>query len=266
VYIAQQSLFHEGYKKMGTRASHLAEVLLRQNWKYSVIPNKISSIGCLGMILLAVGCGGSNQATIRVLSASPNENDVNVLIDSKTVSSDLAYGGASSYTTVNSGSRRVQIEPANSTTPIVDQTFSLGSSSASTVVMAGLAPNLTTFLLTDNNTAATSGTIMVRLVHAAPSMGPADVFVVFSGTSLTGLAPNVTSLAFGKASAYQTLTIPTTTTTTTGTFEVFFTQPGTTNAYLATGPISFTTGQVRTVVALNGLGGGFSAVTLADSN
>ena len=250
---------------MGSGFTNRAKGLLRQRWERS-IPNKGLFAASLGMMLLVAGCGGSNTATLRVLDASPNENDVDVVIDSKTITSDLAYGGVNSYTTVNSGSRQVEILPASSTTPLVDQTVSLASGTASTLVMAGLAPNLTSLLLTDTATAATAGAIMVRVVHAAPSMGPADVYVVFSGTSLAGLAPNVSGITFAKASAYQTLTIPTTTTTTTGTFQVFFTQPGTTFAYLSTGPISFTSGQVRTVVALNSLGGGFTSVTLADSN
>src|ERR1700690_3606386 len=129
---------------MGSGRSNWAGGVLVQRWKH-VIQNRSLSAAWLGVILLTAGCGGTGQATIRVLSAAPNENDVNVLIDSATVASDLSYGAASSYTTVNSGSRRVQIEPANTTTPIVDQTFSLGGNSASTVVMAGLAPNLTTF-------------------------------------------------------------------------------------------------------------------------
>ncbi len=251
---------------MGSGITDRAKGLLRRRWKRNDIQSKGLLAACLGMILVVAGCGGGNTATLRILDASPNESDVDVLIDTKTVSSDLSYGGVNSYTTVNSGSRQVQIVPANSTTPLIDQTVSLASGTASTLIMAGLAPNLTSLLLTDTATAATAGAIMVRVVHAAPSMGPADVYVVFSGTSLAGLAPNVSSLTFAKASAYQTLTIPTTTTTTTGTFQVFFTQPGTTSAFLSTGPISFTSGQVRTVVALNSLGGGFTSVTLPDSN
>jgi hypothetical protein len=217
------------------------------------------------LMITAVGCGGGSgtQAQVRVLQASPNEPSENVLVDSTVVSSNLGYGANTGYLSVNSGQRHLQVEPTNSNMPIMDQTLSLSSSTETTVIVNGLTA-ISGLVLADNNTSPASGTAMLRVVNVAPSMGPADVYVVAAGTSLTGLAPTVSALAVGAASSYQSLTIPTTGTTTS--FEVLFTEPGSSLAFLTTGAISLTSGQNRTVVALNSLNGGFTFATLADLN
>jgi Domain of unknown function (DUF4397) len=175
----------------------------------------------------------------------------------------LAYGANTGYITVISGTRHLQILPAGSTSnPIVDESVTSTASGEATVVVEGLSPNVSGLILTDSNTAPASDTAMLRVVNAAPNMGTADVYMVEAGSSLVSGQPTVPELAYGAVSSYQTLTIPTTSTT--EVFSVFFTKPGTTQAVLATGPITFSSGQIRTLVALNSLNGGFTFVTLAD--
>jgi hypothetical protein len=228
-----------------------------------------SCVGCLGlgMFLAMFGCGGGgtgDTAQIRVLQASPNTSVVNVLVDGNSESTNLLYGANTDYISVKPGSRHVQVQTAGSNTSIVDQTLSLPKGGATTIIVTGLAPNISPLVLTDDNSTTPSSTALVRLVNVAPSMGPADVYVVASGASLTPGSPTVSALGFGEASDYQSITLPTGTTN--QSYSIFFTQAGTTLAYLNTGPISLTSGQIRTVVAINSLSGGFNAVTLADLN
>ncbi len=82
---------------------------------------------------------------------------LNVLVDGNTINSNLAYTANTGYMSVTAGSRHLQVEPVNSTTPIVDTTISLGSSTNTTVIVTGI----TTFegiVLTDQTTVPTSGT------------------------------------------------------------------------------------------------------------
>jgi Domain of unknown function (DUF4397) len=226
------------------------------------------SVGGLGLclILAAVGCGGggSSSAQVRVLQASPNTPVVNVLVDGTTDNTNLGYGANTGYISVKSGSRRIEVQEAGSNTTIVDQTITLSNSGAATLIVTGLAPSVSPLVLTDDNAAPATGTALVRLVNAAPSMGPADVYVVASGTSLTPGSPTVPGLTFGQASGYESITIPTGTSNTD--YSIYFTEAGTTLAYLNTGAITLTAGQIRTVVALNSLSGGFNAVVLSDLN
>ena len=214
---------------------------------------------CLcGLALLAVGCGGgsSGNAELRVLNASPNEGAVNVLVDSNTVASSIGYATATDYISLKTGSRHLQIESISSTTAAIDTTLSLAGSSQTTVIAANYASNIAPIILTDSITAPTSGDAQIRVVNASPSMGSVDIYIVAPGTDLTTTTPVAQSVAFESATGY--------TNELAGNWEIFFTAPGTTFDVLDTGPISFSAGQNRTVVSLNGPAGGYSFITLAD--
>jgi len=215
---------------------------------------------CLGLMWGAMGCGSGGNAQVRVMHASPDEPEVNVLVDNNTVASNLAYGAATGYITVSSGSHTLQIEPTGTTSTIVSTSLSFASNSTSTILMANYASSLQTLVLTDNNTAPSTNDFEVRLVNAAPSLQPVDGYIVPNGTSITGMTPAVKALAFGSASSYVSLNAGTTTTQ----YVVYFTQAGTTSAYINTGAMTFSAGQIRTIVALNDPAGGYTSVTLHD--
>lgn len=221
--------------------------------------HRVSKVGwvCLGILGVGLGCGG-DHARIRVMQASPDESSVNVLIDGKNVASNVAYATGTGYLTVSSGSRHLQIEPSGSSTFIVDESLSLSGGTNSTVVVSNLLPNITALDLADDNSAPASGDFKIRLVNVAPQMGPADIYVVAPGTNLLSVQPNVSNLAPQSASGYLSLAA--------GSYEVFFTVPGTASSFIDSGPITFSAGQVRTMVALDGLAGGFTFSTLADLN
>ena len=77
----------------------------------------------LGVTFFAFGCGGGSNGKVRIVNASLNEANLDVLIDSKTVASSVAYGTATAYLSVNSGSRSLQIESTGTTSPIITQTL-----------------------------------------------------------------------------------------------------------------------------------------------
>lgn len=217
-----------------------------------------AGMGAVAALLLAPGCGSNGNASLRVVQASPDTGEVNVLLNSKTISSDIGYAGSTGYISVDSGSPNLQVIPINSSTPIVNETVTLASTSNSTVIVANYAANVEGLVLSDNNTDPPSGDVQLRVVNAAPGISTADVYFVPSGSSLATIAPIITSLGFESASSYETLTA--------GTYQIFLTVPGTKNAYFSTGQITLTSGQIRTVVALNSTTGGYTSLTLADLN
>lgn len=211
-----------------------------------------------GLLFVALGCGGSGNSQVRVLLASPGESNVDVVINGSVVATDLLYGAATSYISVKSGSVRIQLEPTGTTAPFFDQTISASKSGQYTLVVDNFSTSLSSFTLTDDATTPTN--INLRVVNAAPGLPTADVYIVPQGTSISSVAPTITNLAFGQASTYQSLT-------TAGAYEVYFTQPGTTFAFIDTGAISLVTGQNRTLVTMDTqFGGGFTFLTLADLN
>jgi hypothetical protein len=96
------------------------------------------------------------------------------------------------------------------------------------------------------------------VINASPTLGSADVYIVTSGTSIAGMTPTVSNLAYQAASGYQSLAA--------GSYQVVFTPPGQQLPVVTTNAQSFASGQVRTVVALDAQGGGFTTAVLSDKN
>jgi hypothetical protein len=225
---------------------------------------------CAGMLALApvflmFGCGGgSTGTTLRVLNASPDEATVQAILDGADLGPTLAYEANTGYQTVKSGSRQFAVEAVGTTTNLLpnNATLSLAGSTETTIIMAGFASSLQGMVLTDDNTEPASSTINVRVVNAAPNLGSVDVYIVQPGTTLSSVTPTLHNLNYATASDYVNLS----TGSTTG-YEIFLTQVGTTFTYLDTGPITFASGQNRTIVGLNGASGGaYTFTTLKDLN
>jgi hypothetical protein len=212
----------------------------------------------VGTILLTAGCGSGGNTQFRLMNAVPDEANLNVLVDSTSVSSNLAYGTSTGYLSESSGSHQVAIEPSGSTTTLLQQNISLGSGSATTVISSNFSTAIANLVLTDDNSAPTSGDFKLRLVNASPNLGPADVYIVAPGTALTTVSPTLSNLGFGTASSYQSLVA--------GNYEIEFTTVGQKFAAIDTGTLTLGSGQVRTFVSLNSPSGGFNFVMLQDVN
>jgi hypothetical protein len=211
------------------------------------------------MALFLAGCGsssGSDTAMLRLLQASPDAPPVNVVIDGVTVAFNLAYGNDTGYLTVNSGSRHVQVVPVSGGAPIFDQMPSFTASSVQTVLLTGPAASIHAVMLDDTSPTIVIGSAFVRVINASATMGAADVYIVPAGTSIVGVMPVTAGMTFDQSTGYQS--------TLAGNYQVFMTRPGTTNALLSTGPIALTQSQNQTVVALDGVSGGFTYVRLTD--
>jgi hypothetical protein len=212
----------------------------------------------VGTILLTAGCGSGGNTQFRLMNAVPDEANLNVLVDSTSVSSNLAYGTSTGYLSESSGSHQVAIEPSGSTTTLLQQNISLGSGSATTVISSNFSTAIANLVLTDDNSAPTSGDFKLRLVNASPNLGPADVYIVAPGTALTTVSPTLSNLGFGTASSYQSLVA--------GNYEIEFTTVGQKFAAIDTGTLTLGSGQVRTFVSLNSPSGGFNFAMLQDVN
>ena len=209
------------------------------------------------IIVFSTACGSSSSSTtaqVRVLLASPDAPAVNVIIDGKTVASNLVYGNATVYVTVQSGSPHLQVVPVSGSSPLFDQTLTVGASSDHTLLLTGPAAGIHPVMLTDGGTTAVVGSGYVRVVNASAAMGAADVYIVPAGAGISGTQPTAANLAFGGDTGYHL--------TANGNYEVLMTVPGTPKAQLDTGPISLTATQ--TLVALDGTSGGFMFALLTD--
>jgi hypothetical protein len=187
------------------------------------------------------------------MNAMSGFSSIDMTIDNKSAVTGTTYGAASGYVNVSSGSRNLIVESTGSTSPLINQTVSFASGDSTVVATDSGAT-----VLTDNNSAPSSGNLNLRVINASPTLGTADVYIVSSGTSIAGLSPTFANLAYQAASGYQSLTA--------GSYQVVFTPPGQQFPVITSSAQSFASGQVRTVVALDAQGGGFTTAVLSDRN
>jgi Domain of unknown function (DUF4397) len=170
--------------------------------------------------LFVASCGSGNSAKIRVINAIPDAQaslDVDVNGNKITGSTPLAFesifpsqGSAATYTSVPSGTDTIAAFLTNTTGSPVTQctSCSLSGSTQYTVVLDGFAANgsiNSIGLISDNNTAPTTGSLEFRIIDASantPSVG-LDVYITPPSGDTTGITPQ--TIALGQATSYITL-------------------------------------------------------------
>jgi len=218
-----------------------------------------AGIGLIALASFSIGCGSSSSnAKIRLVNATPDETGLDLLVDTKNVASGVGYGAASAYISVGSGTRNLQVEPTGATNVLIDISPNVGAGSNLTLVSLNFSFNISSVLLTDDNSAPTSGNFKLRILNASPGMGAQDVYLVTFGTDINSVDPTFASLGFGSAAAYSTLAA--------GDYEVFFTAPGQKFINLDSGKLTFSAEQIRTLLALNNPAGAFMSTLLTDAN
>ena len=202
----------------------------------------------------------ATTAELRVVHASPDAPNVDVLVDNTAALTNVAYKAASAYLQVPSGSRNLKVRATGTTTVVIDQTATLNEGSAYTVIATGRVASIAPLVLTDDQTSPAAGNVRVRLVHASPAAGNVDIYVTSTTADITTATPTLANVAFRAASNY--LEVPA------GTYRVRITPAGTKTVAIDVNNLALTAGQVRTAVAVDAPGGGvpLGAILLADKN
>jgi Domain of unknown function (DUF4397) len=223
----------------------------------SNVRSSVAGLLLMTSVVLTLACGAGNSQ-IRLLNASPGESALTASVGGTAIGTTVNYGTASSYVSVPSGSATLGVEAAGTTNLLINESITLSPSTYYTVLAGNYSSAINATILTDDNTTPTSGNVSLRIVNASPALGTADVYVLAPGSSLSGASATVSNLNVASASGYQSLSA--------GTYEVYFTQPGQKSAIIDSGPLTFTSQQIRTVVGLDGQSGGFETAVLSDLN
>jgi hypothetical protein len=218
-------------------------------------------------VAFATGCSDDDstgpaaaEAGVRVVHASPDAPNVDVLVDDAPVLSGVPYLTASSYLPVPSGSRNVKVNAAGTSTTVIDADVDLATGIDYTVIAGGLTSDIGPIVLEDDRSAPSSGNVKVRAVHGAPSAPAVDIYVTAPGADIAGATATLSNVPFGAASDY--LSVPA------GDYQVRITPAGSKTVVIDSGSLTLTAGQVRTAIAVDSPGGGapFDLLVLADLN
>ena len=202
----------------------------------------------------------ATTAQVRVVHASPDAPNVDVLVDGAAVLTNVPFKGSSNYLDVPAGSRNLRVRATGTSTVVIDQTAAVTAGKRYTVLATGRVASIAPLVLEDDLVAPGSGSVKLRLVHASPSAGNVDIYVTAPGASIATVAPTVPNVPFRAASNY--LEVPA------GTYRVRITPVGTKTVAIDVNDVALTAGQVRTAVAVDAIGGGapLAAILLADRN
>ena len=204
--------------------------------------------------------GPEGEARIRVVHASPDAPEVDVLLDDTEVLSDVPYLVASGYLETSAGDHNLKVNAAGTTTTVIDADATLVDGTDYTVIASGLVAEIEPIVLEDDNSAPAAGNVRVRAIHGAPSAPAVDVYVTAPEVDLDAATPVLTNVAFGAVAPY--LEVPA------GDYQVRVTPAGTKIVVIDSGALTLASGQVRTAIAVDAPGGGapFDLLVLADLN
>jgi hypothetical protein len=116
-------------------------------------------------------------ATLRVVHASPGAPEVDVLLDGQTLLQGVAYGTASSYSTMTPEEHRVQIVPTGQTADaaVVDETIDAAPGQAYVVAVFGLLNDIGGAVYDVDLSEIEPGNARVRLLNFSPDAGAIDL-------------------------------------------------------------------------------------------
>jgi hypothetical protein len=210
---------------------------------------------------LAVSAQG---ARVRVVHASPDAPNVDILVNNAKVLENLPFREYSEYLTIPGGTYNVKINVTGTTTSAFEAPVTVMDGKDYTVAAVGYAggnsPAFTVKVLEDDNTAPPDGSIKVRVMHAAPGAPAVDVYWTTPYETLDGKTPVLSNVPFNVASAYLTVPI--------SMYQARVAVAGTKTIAIDSMRMPTWGGMVRTIIAVDKTGGGapFGFIILPDRN
>lgn len=216
-----------------------------------------------GTVALLVGCDtgqatdnitppGDPQTQFRVgnfVSDEPAGN-INVIIDGVPYAANMAYGSVGATRPILTGSRGFRlVSTADEDNVIFEGELALtAANTAYTILFAGTGSEVQPIVMDDAASEPGDTQYRVRVVHAASSAGPVDIYVVDPGTDLSGATPvQIDAQIGGSASVLRNVDSAS---------YVAITEAGTTTI-LAEGDVAAPdSAEARTLVLGEALGGG----------
>src|SRR5215207_3383519 len=117
------------------------------------------------------------DATLRVVHASPGAPEVDVLLDGQMLLQGLAYGTASSYSTMTPEEHRVQVVPTGQTADaaVVAETIDAAPGQAYLLAVFGLLNDIVGAVYDVDLSEIEPGNARVRLINVSPDAGAVDL-------------------------------------------------------------------------------------------
>ena len=153
------------------------------------------------------GCrDGRTDAMVRVVHASPDAPDVDVLVDGERAVEGLPFGEATDFLALPAGDYQVQVVPAGAEAEdaVIDADLTLEGGVAYQVAAVGLVAEIEAAVFEVDMEPVADEMARVRVIHASPDAGAVDVAVTGGPVLFEGAEfPNATDYAEVDATTYD---------------------------------------------------------------
>ncbi|MDY7108077.1 MAG: DUF4397 domain-containing protein [Planctomycetota bacterium] len=126
------------------------------------------------------------KSNVRVVHASPDAPNVDVLVNDGVAFADLPFTGVTDYASLGFGTYNVKVVPAGETEPVViEADLGLLANTDYTVLAVNTLANIEPLVLVDDN-ATSMDNARLRFVHASPNAPAVDIALADGGAVLFG--------------------------------------------------------------------------------
>ena len=207
------------------------------------------------LMIVSIGCSDDDNnavapvetASLRVLHASPDAPNVDVLVDNQVVLSNVSYTHASDFLSVFQGTRNVKVNAAGTSTTVIDADLTFAFGSFTTIIATNFLARIEPLVLPDENFPPGGNILKIRVVHSAPSAPPVDVYVTAPGVDINTTTATLSNVAFTEFSDF--LEIPE------GDYQIRVTTVGSKTPVFDSGTVTLDAGSIFSAVAVDATGG-----------
>lgn len=200
-------------------------------------------------IAVAGPAAAQDEASVRVVHASPDAPNVDVWVDGTAVLTDVPFTAVSDYLSVPAGEHNIQVTATGTTDPVIDADLTFEAGQSYTVAAIGLLADISATVLTDDRVPA-GGQAKLRVFHASPSAPPSVDVAVTDGPVL------VEGLEYPEATDYLTVDP--------GTYALEIRAAGETDAAL-TLEATLSAGENYTAIAMDGGEAGVQVIVATEA-
>ncbi|MBW3139479.1 DUF4397 domain-containing protein [Ferrimonas balearica] len=186
-------------------------------------------------------------AEVRVVHASPDAPEVNVLVDDAVALSDVPYAAASGFLPLSAGPHNLKVEPSAAPgTYVIDADADFALNTAYTVLATDFVANITPWIVEGKGRRIATAA-QIRLLHASPTAGNVDIYVG-ADNDISDETPAFSDVPIRAETGFVALTP--------GTYYVTVTPTGTQDAAIGPIMLELEGNKIYTAIARDMMGGG----------
>ena len=171
---------------------------------------KRTLLGLLAALPLSLltACGGNsgNDATVRLVNASPGYASLDLYWDDSQKISSVGFGTVSDSVGLKNGSYTMALTSAGSSTELLTTSRSLESGKKYAIVAYGWEGSLKSVSISEDVDAADSGKTSVSVLNTSTDAGDLDFYLTGQDDSLDASTPVRSSVSGGSRSSFSTVT------------------------------------------------------------